>query len=134
MTIFGTIEEKNENPSRGQPVEEVAQEFLRGLVDPVNVLQDEKKGSALALAQEEVPEGFEGPLLFLAGFQLKIGLVLHFQGEQVLEAREAAWISFTERENFLGELFSSERLWISLLNLKIGSQDIQEGQIDHGAA
>ncbi len=100
MSIFGAVEEKEENRLVGQPVDEITEEFLRGLVDPVQVLQDQKKGSALGSRAEEVPEALESPFLLLAGLQMEEGLILYFQGKELLEGRKQAPEGGSRAETF----------------------------------
>ena len=49
----------------GQAPRQMREEFLRGRIDPVHVLDDEDEGRRLARAEEHVAKHAQGPLLEL---------------------------------------------------------------------
>ena len=73
--VLGPVEEDEEDGGVREPADQVVQELLRGLVDPVEVLDDEDEGVLLALPDEEVPQGLEDPLPLLLGLELEVGFV-----------------------------------------------------------
>ncbi len=51
----------------------------------MEILDGQDQGLFLALPDEEVPEGLKDPFPLLAWVELEIGLILHLEGEEILE-------------------------------------------------
>jgi len=78
--VFRPVQENHENVALGKPSDEVIQEVLGGLVDPVKILHDQQYRPLLALADEDVSQGLERPLFFLLGIQLEVILIIYLEG------------------------------------------------------
>ena len=79
MGVFRTIEENQQNMGVCQPFDQIAKKLLRGLVDPVQVLNHKDNGSILTFSNEQIPDGLERLLPFLDRFQFWIGLIFNFK-------------------------------------------------------
>ena len=76
MVVFGPVHKQQENAGLREPADQVGEEFLRGLVDPLQVFHGQNQGPFLGLADQQVPDRLKSLFPFLFRLQLNKGLVL----------------------------------------------------------
>ena len=85
--VLGPIDEQEQDGRVRDPLHEHRQQVLRGLVDPVHVLNHQGQRVLGGFGQDEVPDGIEGALTDhgrrLAGEELVAGIL----AQQVTEVR-----------------------------------------------
>ena len=91
---------------------------LRGLVDPVEVLDDEDERPLLALTDKEITQGLEDPFLLLLGHESAVGFV-RLEGEEVLEWGNRCDEMLIEGGKLLLHLLVDEILPLSLLDPEV---------------
>ena len=116
--VFGSVEDDEEYGGMCEPADEVVQELFRGLVDPVEVLDDEDKGCLLALPDEEVSQGLEDPLPLLLGLEVAV-FFIGFEGEEVLKRGNRCDEMLIEGRELLLHLLVDEILPLSFLDPEV---------------
>ena len=100
----------------GQPIDQIAYEFLRGLVNPVKVLNSKNKGLLSTLPNEQVPDGLKGSQFFLCGFKLQICFIIHLEREKISWKGGKRLLSLSSSWRIFSSIFFlDDKLLISLL-------------------
>ena len=66
VLVLGAIGDEEQDTSGGEPVDQAVEPRLGLGIDPVQILEDQQQRLDLALAEDQVPEGFERVLAALA--------------------------------------------------------------------
>ena len=80
MCIFRPIKKNQQDVGVGQPIDQIAQEFLRSVVNPVQVLYSKNEGLAFTLANEQVSDSLKDFYLFRLGLKLQVRAIVHLDG------------------------------------------------------
>jgi hypothetical protein len=76
VLVLRPVVDEQEEPGRGQALDQAVEERLGLGIDPVQVLEDHEDGLRLALAEQEVLDRVEGALAALRGIErLPVGLI-----------------------------------------------------------
>ena len=118
----------------GQASDEIGQELLRGLVDPLQAVDGEDERLVLALPHQYGSQGLKDLLPPLLGLQLEVLLVLQLKGEDVVQRRQESPQLLVEMRYTLFQLALDQELLLTLRETEVCSQDLQERQIGNGAA
>ena len=75
VLVLGPVVDEQEEPGRGQTLDQAIEQGLRLGIDPVQVLEDHEERLPLALPEQEVLDGVEGALAALGGIErLPVGV------------------------------------------------------------
>ena len=69
MTVLGPVVDQEEDPGRGQTLDQAVEQGLRLGIDPVQVLEDQKERLRVALAEQEALDGLQCALPALRGIE-----------------------------------------------------------------
>jgi len=133
VPVFRTVEKNQQNMGVWQPVYQIIQELLGGLVDPVEVLHGQQERSLLTLPDEQVPDSLKDLRLSLLWLDLQVFLVFHLDGEKLMEGGKGAQEFRIELGEPFLHLLLDQVFPVFLLDVEIGLHDVQDGQAGHGA-
>ncbi len=129
MLVLGPVVDEQEDPGRGQTLDQAVEQRLRLGIDPVQVLEDEEERLPLALPEQEVLDGLEGALPALGGIErLPVG-VLDGDIEEREQGGQDRLEGAIEREELAGHLLADLAGGLAIVHLEVGLEEVDDRQV-----
>ncbi len=129
LLVLRPVCDEEQNARSGQAVHECVEDGLRLGIDPVEVLDHEAQRPALALADEETPDGVERALSALSRVEASPGGVLDGQIEQRQQGGEGAQERGVEVEQRGRHLVADGARVVPLLDIEVAAEQRDHRQV-----
>jgi hypothetical protein len=134
VLVLRPVVHQQEQPSRGETLDQAVEQGLRFPVYPVQVLEDEEEGLALALPEQEMLDGIECALPPLSGIERLPGGVVDGHIEQSEQGRQDRLERAIEREELPGHLLADLAVGLAIVHPEVDLEEIDDGQVARGLA
>ena len=115
MLVLGPVVDQQEEPGRGQALDQAVEQGLCLGIDPVQVLEDHEERLLLALPEQEALDGVEGALPALGGIErLPLG-VLDGHVEQGQQGGQGRLQGSIQREELAGHLLANLAVGLAIV-------------------
>src|SRR5213592_3509740 len=104
MLVLRAVVDEEEDASCREALKQAVEDCLGLRIDPVQILEDETEGLALALPERQVLDGIQGPLAALRWLERLPLRVLDWHPEQGEEGRQGRLEGRIEGEQLVGQL------------------------------
>jgi hypothetical protein len=91
------------------------------------------KGPVFGAADQQVPEGLKGLFSFLLRFQPAVGFIIDLQRQELLKGGNEVFQLLVQSEDPFLHPVPDDKLRFPFFDPQEGAENIQQGQIGHGA-
>ena len=132
MLILGSVVDQQQEPGRGQALDQAVEQGLRFGVDPVQVFKHQQQRLHLTFAQQHALEGLEQALATLRRVEAAKRTVVREHLQQGQERRDSVLKGLVQREDLPGHLGAYSARVIGLLDVRVALQQVDHGEVRRG--
>src|SRR5262249_23939200 len=134
MLVFRAVVDEQEQPSGWETLNQAVEEGLGLRIDPMQVLEHQDERLYLALAQQQTLHCVHDVLTALESVELLLGRILYRHLQQRQEGWQRRPEGLIEREQLAGDLLTDAARIITLFDLEVAVEQVDDREIGGGLA
>ena len=129
MLVLRAIGDEEQHTGRGQPVDQAVEPGLGLGIDPMQVLEDQEQRLDLALAEDQVREGFERVLPALARVEPLPPLIVDRHTEERLETKRGGPQALAELREPCANRRARVLVGVAFSEFEVAPQQRADGEV-----
>src|SRR5262249_55432533 len=129
MVVLGAVVDQQEEPGRGEALNEAVQESLSLAVYPVYILEHQEQRLHLALTEEHPLEGIERALAALGWIKREERAVLRQGVQERQQRRDRVLEGRIERQDLAGHFGPDGACIVVLLHMAVALEHVDHGEV-----